>query len=122
MRRTILSALALVLTLGLAAQAAAAEKSYSLAGTSWTSKGKTNDGIEVTERADFDYSGNFSIVSRNSAGVVVNEYRGNYEVQGETLVLKIQGKEFRIKIVSMDLTTLLMHHDQVGEMKYTRAF
>jgi uncharacterized protein (TIGR03066 family) len=89
MRRTILSVLALVLTLGLAAQASAAETDR-LAGTKWTHTDPNNSnriGFEFTEKGTFT----FTITGSP-------EVKGLYSIVGDNLRLKVFGRDANNKL------------------------
>jgi hypothetical protein len=116
MRRTILSALALVLAFAFAAEAKAAESR--IPGGTYTTLVRDNDGIKV-ERVAFEQSGNFSLTTTD-ADRVVSRMSGTYVIEGETLVLRTGGKEVRLTIVSQD-DKLLVLRAGTTELRYARV-
>jgi hypothetical protein len=114
MRRTILSALALVLAF--AAEARAADSR--IPGSTYTTLIRDDDGIKV-ERLSFDPSDGFTMTVLD-AGKVVSRTKGTYTIDGDKLTLRMGGKEVRFTVVTQD-DKLLVLRAGTTELRYARV-
>ncbi len=119
MRRTILSALALVLACAFAAEARA-DSPYKVAGTTWTTLVRGDKGDIQVERWEFDKSGGFHISVTAVGDKVVSQVSGTFTLQGDVLVTKAEGKELRFTIVSQDDKVMVLRIGAI-ELRYARV-
>jgi uncharacterized protein (TIGR03066 family) len=118
MRRTILSALALVLAFALAAEAKAAEQTFDVAGTAWVSTTKLN-GKEVPVGIGFRTDGSFFL------GFEINgkfeKLEGTYTVIGSQVTIKLNGESKDLTILSKDDDRLVTFGGTEGQKFWIRA-
>lgn len=118
MRRTILSALALIIAFAFAAEAKAAQQQISVAGTAWVSTTKVN-GMELPVGIGFRANGTFFLAIQVDGKFEMSE--GTYEVVGSLVKVKLNGQDMDLNILAQDDNTLVTHGGNDGRKIWVRA-